>query len=168
MGIFGLLFLIFLAVISNSSPTAISNIQTQFNKISCPLPPASGLWNNSGTFTFDNFAYNKRSVSNNTLTLTCSQVRTMHGVDYNYGQPTIAIGVFFYASDYLSELLFNKGGAVATIIGFILTPANFTILGFTINDLTGLALMAVIGIYAVCYIFIGAMIYKMLSPFAGV
>jgi len=164
--------LVILALVSNTSATGIANIQKQFNRISCPLPVGSGIWNdtttNPASFKFDNFAYNKRSVSNNTLTFTCSEVRTQHGVDYNYGQPAVAIGIFFYVNDYIGELLFNKGGAVATIIGFILTPANFNILGFTLANISGVALMFVIGLYALCYICIGAMVYKILSPFAGV
>lgn len=172
MGLFGLLFLIFLAVISNASPTAIANIQIQFNKIGCPLPSITGLWNNTGVITFNpqsgNPTYNYPDKDNQTLTLTCTLVHTINGFDYLCGAPfSTFCGELIYIADYTSELLANKGSAIVTIIFFILTPANFNILGFTLADLTGIALMTVIGIYAICYIFIGAMIYKLVNPFGG-
>jgi len=168
IGMFGMIFLAILAIINNTSPTAISTIQQQFNRISCPLPSQSGLWNSSGTIMYVGGTYNYPNVGNQTLTLTCTYVHTLDGIDYYYGQPAVAIGVFFFVGDYISEILANKVSAVMEIVFYILTPANFSVFGYTINDLSGIALMIIIGIYAFCYIAIGAMLYKILSPFSGV
>lgn len=168
LGLFGMLFLAMLAIISNTSSTSIGNIQSQLNRINCPSPEASGLWNNTGTITRTGQTYNYPSVSNQTLTLTCTNVHTANGFDYCYGCPTVSFaGMMFYMGDWVSEIVGNKGSAIGTLLFFFLTPANFNILGYTINDLIGVPLMVVIVAYAISYIFIGAMLYKILSPWSG-
>lgn len=132
------------------------------------MPAGSGLQNTTGIITYKNGTYNYPNVNTQTITLTCTEVHTMDGFDYFYGSPTLAgAGALFYVNDYVSEILVNKAGAFFTIVFFILSPANFNILGYTINDIGGVALMFIISIYALCYIAIAAMLYKMLSPFAG-
>lgn len=169
MGVFGMLFLAVLAIIGNSGSTAINNITTQFNRLACPMPSQTGLWNASGVIQYSGATYNYPSVSNQTLTLTCTEVHTLDSFDYAYGSPTLSFAGFgFYIGDWISELLANKLSALGTLLYFFVTPANFDILGFTIADLTGIALMTVISLYAICYIFIGAMAYKIISPFSGV
>jgi hypothetical protein len=167
IGIFGIMFLAVIAIISNTGATSISNIQHQFDRIACPLPSQSGLWNSSGTIVLTGATYNYPNVGNQTITLTCTGIHTTNGVDYLYGAPGVALGVFFYIGDYVSEILANKVSAFFTIVYYILTPANFNVLGYTISDLAGIALMFVIAIYAICYIAVGAWLYKVLSPFAG-
>ena len=168
MGIFAIIFLAVLAVISNTSATSIGNITTQFNRITCPLPSQTGLWNASGVIQFSGGTYNYPNVGNMTLTLTCTNIHTLDTIDYFYGSPTLAgAGAIFYVGDYVSEILANKVTAFFTIVFFILTPANFNILGFTIADLSGIPLMFLIALYAVLYVCIGAMLYKTLSPFSG-
>ena len=168
LGLFGMLFLAMLAIISNTSSTSIGNIQAQLNRINCPTPEASGLWNNTGTIRRTGQTYNYPSVSNKTLTLTCTNVHTADGFDYCYGCPTVSFaGMMFYMGDWISEVVGNKGSGIGTLLFFFLTPANFNILGYTINDLIGVPLMVVIVAYAISYIFIGAMLYKMLSPWSG-
>lgn len=158
-----------LSIVSNTAPTSISNIQEQFDRISCPMPSNTGLWNNTGTLVFANATYNYPNVGNKTLTLTCTEVHTLNDFDYAYGSPTLAFAGFgFYIGDWISELLANKLTAFFTILFYILTPANFNILGYTLADIGGIALMFIITIYAVCYIAIGAMVYKIISPFSGV
>lgn len=168
---FGLIFLTIIAIVNNSAPTNQDTIAHLFDRISCPMPEAGGLWNSSGTIIHGNGTYNwERDGSNGAQppdTLTCTQVHTLQGVDYYYGQPAVAIGVFYFINDYVSELIGNKVSAFLEMIVFILTPASFTFLGFGIDDLEGVALMTVIGIYLMCYISIGAMIYKLITPFAG-
>lgn len=169
MAVFSIILLAIISVVSNSGATATNNINDQFDRLSCPMPAISGLWNNTGTIELSGATYNYPSVSNQTLTLTCTEVHTLDGFDYAYGSPTVAFaGSMFFIGDWISELIVNKLGAFFTILFYILTPANFEVLGFTIADLSGFALMAVIGLYAIAYIFIGVFIYKTISPFAGV
>lgn len=157
-----------MAIVGNSAPTSIALIQEQFDKFGCPMPSITGLWNASGVIQYSGATYNYPSVSNQTLTLTCTPVHTLDSFDYAYGSPTVAFaGTIFFISDWLSEVIVNKLGAFFTILFYILTPANFNVLGFTIADISGIALMLVIGIYALCYIAIGALLYKIISPFAG-
>lgn len=165
-GFFGLILLIILAFISSQSPTNLSNIDKEFKRLTCPMPAISGLWNQTNVLQYTGATYNYRSVSNQTLTLTCTQIHTLNGVDYNYGQPTVAIGVFYFAQDVLSSVL-DKVLAFFTLVSIVLSPANFSILGYDINDLNTTGKAFVIAIYIASYIAIGAMIYKLASPFSG-
>lgn len=168
---FGLIFLIVISILAVNAPDNQDEIQHLFDRFTCPMPEAGGLWNSSGTIIHGNGTYNwERDGSNGAQppdTLTCTQVHTLQGVDYYYGQPAVAIGVFYFINDYVSEFIGNKGGAFFQLMAIVLTPAGFNLLGFTIADLSGVALMGVIGIYIMCYIAIGALIYKIISPFAG-
>jgi len=165
--VFGLLIIGIMAIVSNSGTTSAANIQNLFDRMGCPMPASTGLFNSSGTIIFDNGTYNYPDVGNQTLTLTCTEIHTLDGVDYYYGQPAVAIGVFYYINDYISELFGNKISALFTIFGFILAPINFDVLGYTISDLSGIALMLVIGLYIFAYIPIGILLYKAISPFTG-
>jgi hypothetical protein len=167
MGVFGMMLIAILAILGNTSATALTNIEQQFSRLTCPMPSQTGLWNASGVLQYTGATYNYPSVSNMTLTLTCTEIHTTNGVDYLYGSPGVAIGVFFFIGDYISELFANKLAAIFTLIAYVLTPANLSFLGFGIDDITGVALMFVISIYVFAYIFIGAMLYKIITPFAG-
>ena len=79
----------------------------------------------------------------------------------------IPIGWYGYLADFLVTM-FARLEAMFILIGFFVLPTGFNILGITIDDLSGYALMLVISIYGLSYIAIGAMIYKIVSPFAGV
>lgn len=170
IGIFGIIFLAVIAIVSNYAPTNQATIQTLFDRINCPLPAITGTWNSSGTIMYDGGRYNYNGnlgPSNTDLTLTCTVVHTIDGFDYFYGSPTLPFAGFpFWLADFLSEFG-NKIVAFFELVAFVLSPASLNVLGFTIADLEGFPLMFVIGIYVMCYIAIGAMLYKILSPFAG-
>ena len=175
-----MIFLTLLAIVGNASATSITNIQEQFDRMTCPMPASPGLWNSSNTLIYANGTYNYPNINNQTLTLTCTEIHTADNIDYYYGIFTIQpffsngtgfsfgvpMGEFIFMGDFLASLG-DKIGAFFTILYYILTPANFNILGFTIADLSGIPLMVIIGIYALCYIAIGALLYKIISPFAG-
>lgn len=168
IGIFGVIFLSMIAIVSNYAPTNQSNIQSLFDRINCPLPSITGLWNNTGTIEYSGGTYNYPDVGTQVITLTCTQVHTLNGFDYAYGSPTIPFAGFpFFVGDFVSEILANKLTAFFELLGFLLTPASLNVLGYTIADLSGFPLMAVITMYIMCYIAIGAMLYKIISPFAG-
>lgn len=170
-----IIFLAIISIVSNSSATATANIDEQFDRLSCPMPAISGLWNNTGTITLTNATYNWENAGGGSgaqppATLTCTEVHTPQGIDYFYGASFVSpavIGWAYFLGDWISELVFNKVSAFLTILFYILTPANFNVLGFTIADLSGFALMAIIGLYAISYIIIGVFIYKTISPFTG-
>jgi hypothetical protein len=181
LGLFGMIFLGLLGILGNSSPTSATNVYNQISKIQCPMPAISGLWNNTGTIVYQNATYNYAYAGSRTLTLDCSEIHTIDDKDYNYGIFTIQpfftngtgfqfgvpVGYGYYISDAISELFVNKGGAIGTIIAFFLTPVNFSILGYTISDLSGIALMFIIALYAVSYLFISAMLFKLFNPFGS-
>lgn len=159
-----------MAMVSNSGQTAIGNIQQQFDRISCPMPAFSGLWNDtstvaSGVLNYTGKTYNYPNVSNQTLTLTCTDFHTADGQDYDMGCPA-CVGWVVFIPDWFASLTDHILG-VFTIIAFMLSPINFDVLGYTIDDLSGLSLMFVIGLYIFAYIPIGIFLYKALSPFTG-
>lgn len=79
----------------------------------------------------------------------------------------IPIGWLGYVADFLTNI-FERVQSMLVLISMFVSPTGFNILGITIDDLSGYALMLLISIYALCYISIGSMIYKVLSPFSGV
>lgn len=174
--VFGFMIIAVFAIVSNTGATATANIGARFEEIGCPMPEQSGLWSdpasngqgvNSTLLQRDGFTYNYPNSGNQTLTLTCTPVHTMNGLDYCFGCPSPpAVGVLIFIGDYISEFFF-KASAFFQIIGYILTPINFDIMGFTIADLDGISLMIVIGLYIFAYIPIGIFLYKAISPFAG-
>jgi len=158
-------------MLSNTSPKAVNAIQQQFNRMTCPMPSISGLWNDtssnpSGTITYSRATYNYAGLNNNTLTLTCTKVHTANGQDYYYGCPT-CVGMFVFLGDFISELG-DKVGAFFTLVAYILAPINLTVLGQTINNMNTIALGFVVTVYAFCYLSIGVFIYKAVSPFGGI
>lgn len=163
---FSIVLIIVIGFVSNQNATSLSDVQDRFEELLCPMPAGSGLWNNTGTITYSGGTYNYPNVSNQTLTLTCTPIHTLDGVDYAFGQPTVAVGVFFFAVDYISEGL-HKVGSFFAIIGIYLTPINFEILGFDLNDVGTLGTMAIISMYLFCYTWIGIGIYKVVNPFGG-
>ena len=185
LALFGMMLLIIMSIVSNSGETSIVNIENQLFLFNCPAPLFNGIVNatDPGT-TIEGFAvvWDSSEViyggdNNQTGTFFDCYIAplTPHpafGVNLsqkNYGETAfsvIPIGWFSYLGDTLSNG-FAKLQAMLTLITFILTPVNFSIMGFTIADLSGLALMAVIALYAIAYIFIGIFIYKTISPFVG-
>lgn len=173
IGVFGIIFLAVIAIISNYAPDNQDAIQDLFDRINCPMPAISGLVNVTGVITYSDATYNWRNGGGGTgaqppATLTCTEVHTLEDFDYLYGSPTVPFAGFgFFIGDFISEIIANKLPALFELIGFLLSPASLNILGFTIADIEGFPLMMVIAIYIMCYIAIGALLYKIISPFAG-
>ena len=178
LGVFGVIFLMLLAVVSNTSATSLQNIQDQMYLMNCPLP----IYNGVATLTsIDGFALNYTIAYNNTVdsngTFFRCSLDLLSNPHFNasaeikeYGYTlfsAIPIGWLGYVADSLT-VLWQRIYAFFTLVSFFVTPTNFNILGYTIADLAGIALMIVIGIYGLCYLFIGAMLYKLFSPFSGV
>lgn len=173
------MFLIFLGIVSNSSSDSLDNIEEQIFLINCPMPIFNGI---AILNSIDGYSVNY-TVSYNVLNGTstegtkfiCSidsitQAFTASTSIEPYGASlfdTIPFGWLGYLADFMTSI-FQTLQAVFTLISFFVTPTNFNILGFTLNDLSGIPLFSIIALYALCYISIGLMLYKLISPFSGV
>lgn len=104
-----------------------SGIPAEMEKIGCPMPSSSGLWNSSGTIMYSNGTYNYEAVGVPVNTLTCSNVHTLDGYDYFYGAPTVPFAGFpLFLGDWLSVAV-EKAGAMFAIVGVYLNatiPVN--------------------------------------------
>jgi hypothetical protein len=109
--------------------------------------------------------------------ISCSPVHTFgqpegcgqtngNGCDYLFGSPTVALGVLFYAVDYIAEF-FHKLASFFVLVGSLLSPVDWTIFGLTIDDLDTTVQSFLWGGYIFFYTFIGAWVYKVVSPFTG-
>lgn len=174
------MFLIVLAILSNSGEESQANIQRQMFLMNCPMPIYNGDITNLDILGFSvNYTvtyYDSLSDFNGTF-FQCSYTPNpdpdldleVNAISKPYDSTlfsVIPIGWYGYLADFFVAL-FARLEAMFVLVGFFVTPTNFNILGFTIEDLSSYALMLVIGIYGLCYLAIGAMMYKILSPFSG-
>lgn len=130
-------FMVVLAFIFSSSLTTINQLT---NRIECPFPAISGLWNDtsvvpSGVITYTNATYNWENGGNGTgaqppATLTCTEVHTAQNIDYYYGASFLSpavVGWAYFIGDWLSELFANKVSALFTLFTTIINaPAEVT------------------------------------------
>ena len=167
---FGILLIMIMSLISNTSPTALQRIQYQFDRLNCPFPLFTGqdqliingelafgvnvtrVQNGDGTINGTRYicAFDPLSGPNGATVFTVEYV--------NYQETCfgfIPCGWFTYAGDFLTKVA-DKFESFFSLIVYILTPINFDIMGFTLSDLDGLSLAIVIGIYIFAYIGIGA------------
>lgn len=153
---FTFMFLVFgLGVIG----TTQTQLQTKIDEINCGMPLFQGFPPPA------NFTYNylKQSPANNTLLLSCTTVHTPFGYDYNYGQPFVSLGIFFYAFDYISEVV-HKLTAVIQIMFFIVTPPS-NLDNFAVGNVLVSTIMMFV--YVIMYVMFGVGIYKMINPLSG-
>jgi len=176
-GLFGIIFLTLLGIVSNSSENSLDRIQTQMYLMNCPFPLYDAVAT-VGNPSYIGFQLNYTLTfgtggSNTTGTYFRCYVDPTSNPEYqinvqtkNYGETAfgfIPIGWLSYIGDNLS-VAFVRIVAFFTLISYFVSPSNFDILGYTIADITGVALLFVILLYGLCYVFIGAMIYKIVSP----
>lgn len=120
-----IIFIVVMGFIFQQNTQQIQNLQ---DRLACPAPEASGLWNSSGTIMRTNGTYNYEAVGVQVLTLTCTEVHTLNGFDYFYGVPTVPFAGFpFFVGDWVSEQFGNKGGAlIELIVLFVTAPAQIS------------------------------------------
>jgi|SRR6185503_8053707 len=176
--VFGVIILVIFSIISNTGSSSINNISFQFHKITCPLPLSKGVDYLNGTIIYDTdingsatdieqekvgtfYKCTQDSITGNLITTTVIKEYNANCFD------VIPCGILGYWGDYLS-ILTEKALAIFTLIAYVLTPINFSILGYTIMDIGAVALIFVIGLYAFCYIVIGVWIYKAVIPHGGI
>lgn len=156
------------AIVSNSSITGLVNIEARFNELTCPLPLYDGVDYLNGTIVYDTGFGSDYRCTFDPLSAPPGTQISVTAKQYNATSfSAFPSGWFVFAADTITEIGI-KIGAFFTLITYILTPINFNILGYTIADLSGFALMFVISIYIICYVVIAVFIYKSASPFSGV
>lgn len=155
-----------LGVVSNASVPSLVRIQYQFDRLTCPFPTHNG----QDQLIFDGelaFGVNitHSSAPDNGTKYTCEfdplsgeNGATTFYADYkNYDETCFSVipcGWFTYALDFLT-MIADKFGAFFSLLVYFLTPVNFEIMGYDINDVTGLGLAFLIGTYVFFYIGIG-------------
>lgn len=107
----------------------LSGLSDAQERITCPWPASSGLWNSSGTLQYANATYNYPDVGNKTLTLTCTQVHTVDDVDYYYGCPT-CVGYFVFIADLFSSFFDRIAAFFEMVALFFVLPSEVTGIGW--------------------------------------
>lgn len=177
MALFGMFMLMIMGIISNTSQTAIEAVETQIFLINCPLPlngaradPSSiqvvGLTLNY-TILYDNSTdYHVTIFHCGTDPITGDLNASMEVYTATTSWFDTTTGTLFYASSVLTQFG-QKIVAFLTLFSFILTPANFEVMGFGIADLSGSALAVVVGVYIVSYVFLIVWIFTTLAGAIG-
>ena len=175
-----------LAIVANSSSDSQENIQRQMFLMNCPEPSYDGQYNATnvsingfsvllGTNNSTNPYMNNVTFGGNGTVFRCYVDTLSSGTGYtvtmsnkDYQEVTLGFpsGWFKFAGDFIGQL-FKRITELFIMIGFFVTPSNFNILGYTLDDISGLILLFVISLYAICYIAIAVLIYKVISPFSG-
>ena len=165
--IIGVITLMVIGIIGNSGQTSTENFQDQMYLMNCPLPIYDGV---ATLNSVDDFALNY-TVSYGTGASSGGVAQNFNGTYFNcyvtehlngantiikeYGATTlfgtIPYGYLGYIADWITAQ-FQHVQAFFTMVSFLLTPVNFSIFGYTINDLSEVAVMVVIGVYIFAYI----------------
>lgn len=183
LGIFGALVLTLISIISFYGNYNSINMQTAFAHLNCPMPASTGVVgkgvdsNGNSILVYTNGTYNnpwKGNYTFNTLYYhgsICTNVHTLAGYDYFYGSvgSVSGLGMPIFIGDYLSEAG-DKLTNFFYMVSVIMNPAQFSITldrPYTLADMNITAQGIIYAIYAFSYVGIGAMIYKIASPFSG-
>lgn len=181
--ILGLFIIIILGIISNTGQSSIKNIQSQLFIANCPNPIFEGVATDvdiSGFAVVYNVTHNKDINGNPTTNdqdkvgtkFECTTPNNLFQVTTTtrqYGATlfsAIPYGWVGYIADWLS-LQLSKMQAMFTLLAYFITPSNFNILGFTLNNIGGMGLVIIIALYVFAYLPIMIFAYKTLSPFVG-
>lgn len=172
------MFLITLSILSNVGEDSVDRIEEQMFLMNCPLPIFSDI---ATLNSIDGYSVNYTITAgeiNGTDTEGTRFICSIDSITGNFQASTsiepygealfdfIPFGWLGYLAHTLTDI-FARLQAMFTLVSFFVSPTGFNILGFTLDDLTGFALLLVISIYGLCYLAIGVMMYKILSPFAG-
>ena len=179
LGAFSIIFMMILGFVSNQNPTALTQIGARFNELTCPLPLYDGVdqpFSNStynNQFGFGNITYGTGYGTQYKCLydpLSAPPGTSIQTAIWQYNATSFASfpsGWFVFASHTI-QIITQKISATFQLILYFLTPINFNILGFSLSDLGTIATMFIITLYIFCYVMIGILIYKIVSPFSGV
>lgn len=170
LGIWGILFLLTIVIISTASSIKNNNIQSDMAQLSCnyPLYNSIDYLNNTVVYGKGGAYYQCFFCSNcvpQGVSITIN-VRPYNSTSFAGSFPN---GWFMYAGDSIGSFG-SKTFATLDLGRTVLastTPFGFNILGYTLNSLNALGQFFVIFIYTICYIGIGIFLYKSISPWVG-
>lgn len=177
MALISMFILMIMGIVSNVNQTAFTAVENQIFLMNCPYPINGGIAQNTNieglTVTYDLVRDN--STQDYNLTLFDCEVTDPDIPLYAVSTTVLTTpnDWFNVAGSYLAYLMnyiFSVTGQVngaLTLFSFILTPANFEIMGFTLSDLSGSAVMIVVGLYLVSYAIIISWLYVTFNPFKG-
>lgn len=163
-----------MALISNSSEGSIHRVENEIYLMNCPLPLNGAYPTNLDIV---GLTVNYTTIYDNSTEYNV----TVFKCDINeFGEPRIGAevytatadwfntttGTLFYASSTITALG-QKAVHFLALLSFIITPANFEIMGYTLDDLSGLALGVVIGLYVISYVFIAVWIFTIVMGSLG-
>ena len=168
LGIFAIMFLMTLSLISFVGNFNNTQMQSNFARINCPTPLYAGADLLNGTIVYPPSQFNYGTfyhceIAPHTNPPTVETIATYK----NYNATTFNAfpsGWFLYVGDTIGTYM-NKVSAMENIIGTILNPASFNVSGITISNLSLFGQTFVFAIYIVMYILVGVFIYKAVSPF---
>lgn len=177
LAIVSMFILVIMGIVSNANDTAFTEVENQIFLMNCPYPINGGIANNTDidglTITYDLIRDNSTSDYHLTL-FTCevtnpdtplyavsTEVLTTANDWFSAGANNI-----IYIMHYIFSFSHQIQGAL-TLFSFILTPANFEILGYTLDDLSGIAVAIVVMLYLFSYAMIVAWLYVTFNPFKG-
>lgn len=176
--IVGMFILVIMGIISNTNERSFTQIENQIFLMNCPYPINGGTATN---INIDGLTANYtlvRDASNSTnyhLTVFNCEVTdpdiptySANIIVYETANNWFDVGTSYlaYIMNYIFSFTKQIQGAL-TLFSFILTPANFEILGFTLNDLSGVAVAIVVILYLFSYAMIVAWLYVTFNPFKG-
>ena len=179
----GLFIIVILGIVGNTGASSVANIQREIFFMNCPAPIYHGVatlvsinglslnytvdygsstqdFQNTFNGTYFLCTYDPLSAPPH---LTASTIIKAYG-DTLFG--FIPVGWLGYIGDWFTHF-FEQLQALTTLITYFILPTNFDIMGFTLDDLGGIALIIIVLLYAICYIPIVIFAYKALSPFVG-
>lgn len=135
---FGLMWVLGMGAVAG---TTEPDFQANIDKIGCQDPGQTEYEIINGVYNWNQTSGEKLYTCSNVITFGnpggCGQAAP-DGCDYFYGQPTVQVGWFFYASDVISRGL-ESAGAVGDITNTADTP-EFTLFG-SVVDTSALALI---------------------------
>lgn len=176
MALFGIFTLIVMGIVSNTSQTAITAVENQIFLINCPMPlnGAIGTLDQIDGLTVNYTIVHDNDTSDYHITVFICYIDSITGnlsantEIYTSGTDWFSstTGTLFYLSAGITSLL-GKVVSFLTIFSFILTPANFEVLGYTLDDLSGISVMVVVGLYITAYVFIVVWLWVTFNPFKG-
>lgn len=167
-----------MSIVSNTSEVGAERIEQQMFLMNCPMPTINVLPTLVNITGFNvNYNLNYSTAHANTVTVFECYIDS---ITEEFGASAVVYDPdegFFSLFDnafawmgYMyssAQALFQKMYAFGTLVSYYISPMNFNVLGYTIDDLAGIALSVVIIIYSLCYIAVGAMMYKILVPSGG-
>jgi hypothetical protein len=183
MALIGIFILIIMGIVSNTSEDSFTRVEDQIFLMNCPYPLYEGVAENlsiEGLVLNYTIAHN-RDINGNTTTTDSDKVggsfechlngTGLKGASFSTHQYAITTfgfnwGYVGFLADSLTTTIV-KVQSFLILFSFILTPANFGVLGYGLDDLSGASLMVVVGVYIVSYVFVATWLWVTFNPFKG-